>query len=122
MLYRDVLLSHTKMIPRSSSGMGTKVQFKSYLAGGYNTMRDINEDSNSSSWPHFYGDKPLTNEQYYNNFTPRTVTDSYPAYDKDVLKQKMLEHEAIFKNQVCFSSYFHDSLKNFLDLSGVLTI
>lgn len=63
-------------------------------------MRDINEESNSSSWPPFYGDKAVTNGQYYNGFIPRTVTDAYPGYDKDVLKQKMLEHEAIFKNQV----------------------
>ncbi|KAM7484402.1 hypothetical protein LguiA_000411 [Lonicera macranthoides] len=81
--------------------MGTKVQCKSYLPGYNNSMRDLNEDSNCSSWPHFYGDKSsLTNTQYYNNnFMPRTVTDSYPGYDKDVLKQKMLEHETIFKNQ-----------------------
>lgn len=72
---------------------------KSYVPGYY-SMRDMNEDSNSSSWPLFYGDKTLTNGQYYNNFQHRTVTDSYPGYNKNVLKQKMLEHEAIFKNQV----------------------
>uniref|UniRef100_A0A5B6Z0T8 Uncharacterized protein n=1 Tax=Davidia involucrata TaxID=16924 RepID=A0A5B6Z0T8_DAVIN len=79
--------------------MGTKVHCKSYLPGYY-SMRDLNEDSNSSSWPLFYGDKSLTNGQYYNGFLPRNVTDSFPGYDKDALKQKMLEHEAIFKNQV----------------------
>lgn len=63
-------------------------------------MRDINEDSNSSSWPLFYGDKTLTNGHYYNGFIPRTIADSNLGWDKDALKQKMLEHEAIFKNQV----------------------
>lgn len=63
-------------------------------------MRDLNEDSNSSSWPHFYGDKTLTSGQYFNGYVQRTVTDACPGYDKDTLKQKMLEHEAIFKNQV----------------------
>lgn len=63
-------------------------------------MRDLNEDCNSSSWPLFYGDKTSTNGQCYNLFVPTTVTDRYLGYDKDALKQKILEHEAIFKNQV----------------------
>ncbi|KAK3027371.1 hypothetical protein RJ639_040169 [Escallonia herrerae] len=79
--------------------MGTEVHRESYLRGYY-SMRDINDDSTSSNWPIFYGDKTLTNGQYYNGFIPRTATDAYPGYDKDLLKQKMLEHEAIFKNQV----------------------
>lgn len=79
--------------------MGTQVHCKGYLPSYY-SMRDLNEDSNSSSWPLFYGDKTLPNGQYCNGFTSRTITDAYPGYDKDILKQKMLEHEAIFKNQV----------------------
>ncbi|XWS64209.1 hypothetical protein CRYUN_Cryun06bG0166800 [Craigia yunnanensis] len=79
--------------------MGTKVQSKSYLPGYY-SMRDLNEDSNSCSWPLYYGDKTLINGQYYNSFFPRAIVDAYPGYDKDMLKRTMLEHEAIFKNQV----------------------
>ncbi|KAL3511075.1 hypothetical protein ACH5RR_030476 [Cinchona calisaya] len=79
--------------------MGTQVHYKSYLPGYY-SMRDLNEDSNSSSWPIFYGDKTLTSGQYYNGYIPRTIADASPGSDKDQLKQKMLEHEAIFKNQV----------------------
>ncbi|CAI9756170.1 unnamed protein product [Fraxinus pennsylvanica] len=63
-------------------------------------MRDLNEDSSSSSWPLFYGDENLTSGQYYNGFMPRTITDRCLGHDKDALKQKMLEHETIFKNQV----------------------
>ncbi|KAA8532945.1 hypothetical protein F0562_032938 [Nyssa sinensis] len=63
-------------------------------------MRDLNEDSSSSNWPIFYGDKSLTNGQYYNVFLSPTGTDSFPGSDKDALKRKMLEHEAIFRNQV----------------------
>ena len=63
-------------------------------------MRDLNDDSNSSSWPLFYGDKTLTSAQYDNGYIPRTITDEYLGYDKDQLKQKMLEHEAVFKKQV----------------------
>ncbi|XP_016439045.1 uncharacterized protein LOC107764987 [Nicotiana tabacum] len=79
--------------------MGTQVHNKGYLPSHY-SMRDLSEDSNSSIWPLFYGDKTFTNGQYYNGFVSRTKTDAYPGYNKDVLKQKILEHESIFKNQV----------------------
>ena len=65
-------------------------------------MRDLNEDSNSCSWSLFYGDKNFTNGQYYNGLLPRVIADAYPGNDKDVVKQTMLEHEAIFKRQVRF--------------------
>lgn len=73
-----------------STGVGTEVH----------SMGDVNEDSNSSSWPLFYGEKTLTNGHHCNGFIPRTITDANTGCDKDVLKQKMLEHEIIFKNQV----------------------
>ncbi|KAG5059515.1 hypothetical protein JHK87_000544 [Glycine soja] len=76
--------------------MGTKVQ----NLPGYYSMRDLNEESSSCGWPLFYGDKSLTNGQYYNNYLPSSVTDACSAYDKDVVKRMMLEHEAVFKNQV----------------------
>lgn len=63
-------------------------------------MRDLNEDSNSCSWPLYYGDKTFANGQYYNGFLPRAMPDVYSGYDKDVVKRTMLEHEAIFQNQV----------------------
>ena len=79
---------------------------KSYLPGYY-SMRDLNEDSGSSNWPLFYGDRTLANGQYCNGFLPRTVTNAYSGYEKHALKQTMLEHEAIFKDQVILvtSSY-----------------
>ncbi|XP_039044686.1 uncharacterized protein LOC120184236 isoform X2 [Hibiscus syriacus] len=79
--------------------MGTKVQSKSYLPGYY-SMRDLNEGSNGCSWPLYYGDNTLTNGQYYNGFFLRAIADAYPGYDKNALKQKMIEHEAIFRAQV----------------------
>ncbi|CAN4124556.1 unnamed protein product [Withania somnifera] len=79
--------------------MGTQVHYKGFLPSYY-SMRDLNEDSNSSSWPLIYGDKTIPNGQYCNGFTSRTITDAYLGYDKDMFKQKMLEHEAIFRNQV----------------------
>lgn len=68
-------------------------------------MTELNEDSNGCGWPLFYGDKTFTNGQYYNGFLPRVITDAYPGNDKDVVKRTMLEHEAIFKNQVSTKPY-----------------
>ncbi|CAA2989872.1 Hypothetical predicted protein [Olea europaea subsp. europaea] len=79
--------------------MGTKLHCESYLTGYY-SMRNPNEDSSFTSWPLFYGDKSLTNGQCYNGFTPRIMKDVYSGYDKNALRQRILEHETIFKNQV----------------------
>nr|GLL34164.1 uncharacterized protein LOC109166260 [Ipomoea trifida] len=79
--------------------MGTQVHEKGVLPGYY-SMRDLNEDSTSSNWPLFYGDRAVANGQYCNGFTSRSVVDACSGYNKDAVKQKMLEHEAIFKNQV----------------------
>lgn len=67
---------------------------------GYYSMTDMNEDSNSSSWSPYYGDKNLLNAQYYNGMVQKTVRDEYTGYEKDVLRQKMIEHDMIFKTQV----------------------
>ncbi|XP_074336296.1 uncharacterized protein LOC141673444 [Apium graveolens] len=79
--------------------MGTKVHCKSHTPGYY-SICDMNENSSSSIWSPFHGDKNLLNGQYCNGFIQRTVRDEYPEYEKDVLKQKMIEHEMVFKNQV----------------------
>ncbi|CAA0825536.1 Plant protein of unknown function (DUF863 [Striga hermonthica] len=80
--------------------MGTKVQC--YMPGYYYSMRDLNEDSSSNSWPVSYGDnKAMANGQYHNGFVQNVSTDGYLGYGKDALKQKMLEHEAVFRSQVC---------------------
>ncbi|CAL0312214.1 unnamed protein product [Lupinus luteus] len=65
------------------------------------SMRDLNVESSSCGWPLFYyGDKTLTNGQHYHNHLSSTTADACSVHDKDILKQKMLEHEATFKNQV----------------------
>lgn len=63
-------------------------------------MRDLNEESSSCGWPLFYGDKTPTNGKYYDSYLPSATTDACSVHDKDVVKRMMLEHEAIFKNQV----------------------
>ncbi|CAN4123883.1 unnamed protein product [Withania somnifera] len=94
--------------------MGTQVHYKGYLPGYY-SMRDLSEDSNSTNWPLFYGDKTFTNGQYCNGFVSRTKTDAYPGYNKDVLKEKMLEHESIFKNQVVELHHLHRIQRDMMD-------
>ncbi|GER40561.1 hypothetical protein STAS_17240 [Striga asiatica] len=79
--------------------MGTKIHCESYLPEFY-SMRDLNENSSISSWPFFCGDRNLPNGQHCNGFMPRSSVDGYPVHEKDALKQKILEHEAVFKNQV----------------------
>lgn len=63
-------------------------------------MRDLNEEFSSCGWPLFYGDKSVTNGQYYNNYLSNAAADACSAYDKDAVKRTMLEHEAVFKKQV----------------------
>ncbi|KAL8228994.1 hypothetical protein R6Q57_013894 [Mikania cordata] len=76
--------------------MGTEVHYKN-LFPGYHSMRNVDEDSTTSSWHLF---NTFTNGHYHDGFSPRTITDAYFGHDKDDLKQKMLQHEAVFKNQV----------------------
>ncbi|KAK1307399.1 hypothetical protein QJS10_CPA10g02054 [Acorus calamus] len=77
--------------------MGTKVESKNYLPGYY-TMRDFSADANSRSWSFYYND--LRSMQHYSGFAS-TSMDGYPEDDKEMLKQTMLKHETIFRNQVC---------------------
>lgn len=79
------------------------MQIENYLPAHY-PMKDLNRESNGASWPSCFGESNLSNGQLYYGFLPRTIVDSHPGYDKDFVKQTMLEHEAIFKNQVyiCF--------------------
>uniref|UniRef100_A0A7N1A7E0 Uncharacterized protein n=1 Tax=Kalanchoe fedtschenkoi TaxID=63787 RepID=A0A7N1A7E0_KALFE len=79
--------------------MGTKVQYKSSLPG-YRPMGDLNDDSNSGTWPIYYGDKPSSNGQFNDPYLQRTIADTYFGYQAEAVKQKMLEHEAIFKGQL----------------------
>ncbi|KAK4760435.1 hypothetical protein SAY87_005328 [Trapa incisa] len=80
--------------------MGTEVQFKGYMSG-YCSMRDLNEDVNSySHWPLHYRDRSFPNGQLYDCSQPTSTADFCIGCEKDSVKKKMLEHEAIFKKQV----------------------
>ncbi|XP_074309671.1 uncharacterized protein LOC141644119 [Silene latifolia] len=79
--------------------MGTKVQIENCLRGQSST-RDLNRDTNDGGWPSCYTVGSLPNGQFHYGYLARTLADSHPGYDKVVLKQTMLEHEAIFTDQV----------------------
>lgn len=72
---------------------------ESYLPGYY-SMRDPNEGSSSSNWPLLYGDKTLGNGQFRNGYLVGTVSNSCSGGDMDAFRQKMLEHDAVFRHQV----------------------
>ncbi|XP_019709246.2 uncharacterized protein [Elaeis guineensis] len=77
-------------------GMGTKIQCKSYLPG-YHPMIDLNENA-KGCWSRCYEDNMLS-RHLCNGFMLRPVNE-YLEHDKEMLKQTMLEHEAIFRKQV----------------------
>lgn len=78
-------------------------------------MRDLNEASNSCSWSLFNGERTLQNGHYYNGFVPGVAADIYPGYGKDIVKQKMLEHEATFRNQVYELHRLYKKQKDLMD-------
>ncbi|XP_010523480.1 PREDICTED: uncharacterized protein LOC104801814 [Tarenaya hassleriana] len=82
--------------------MATKVQCENLLSG-YHFMRDLNEDSSGCSWTfHYVDDKTSGNNgQSCNGFPSRNMADPCFGYEKDVMRRTMLEHEAVFRSQVC---------------------
>ncbi|XP_020676730.1 uncharacterized protein LOC110095504 [Dendrobium catenatum] len=76
--------------------MGTKVHYRSYFPG-HDKMRDLNADA-GNSWPSFYISK-TPSKHLYNGCFPSPST-GHSECDKEILKQTMLEHEAIFRKQV----------------------
>ncbi|KAI3927415.1 hypothetical protein MKX01_027646 [Papaver californicum] len=80
--------------------MGTQIQCKTY-SSAFHSMWDLNENANSGSWPVYYDDKVLKKEQYYNCYMARSkMENGYSDYEKQVLKQTILEHENVFRKQV----------------------
>ncbi|XP_078178044.1 uncharacterized protein LOC144572367 [Carex rostrata] len=78
--------------------MGTKVEGKRYVPG-YFTMGHVNLIMKSNNWPPYYEEKPVNSHNFYNEFAP-SPTNGYTCYDKEMLKQTILQHEATFRKQV----------------------
>lgn len=79
--------------------MGTRVQCNSYILG-YHPTRDLNEDA-SFSRSLFCEDRVFIG-QPCKDFKPRGGC--WLDFSKEMLKQTMLEHEAIFQKQVSLHS------------------
>ncbi|XP_065855999.1 uncharacterized protein [Euphorbia lathyris] len=77
--------------------MGTKVQHKMYLPGYY-PMRDLNNGIGNGSWPSHHEDKTFV--QYYGMFSAQPTIDGYVGYEKEQLRQTILKHEMIFRQQL----------------------
>ncbi|XP_022738422.1 uncharacterized protein LOC111291102 isoform X2 [Durio zibethinus] len=79
--------------------MQADVQHKSHFPGCY-TAWDLNLDANGAVWPTDNNvGKILRNRQYYNGTWPLS-SDSNMFYNKGLLKQTMLKHEAEFRDQI----------------------
>ncbi|KAJ0106594.1 hypothetical protein Patl1_18820 [Pistacia atlantica] len=80
-------------------GMQADMQYKSFFPGHYSTM-DLNLDANGSIWPLNNIDKIFMNGHDYNGALLLPSPHQHLVQNKDTLKQAMLKHEAIFKDQV----------------------
>jgi hypothetical protein len=78
--------------------MGTKVEGERYIPG-YFTMGHFNLITKGNNWPPYYEEKLVNSQNFYNEFTP-SPTNGYTCYDKEMLKQTILQHEATFRKQV----------------------
>jgi len=76
--------------------MGAKVEGESYMPGYYATG-DLNMEPNGR-WSPYYEER-TSNGRLCNGFTTKP-TNGYSEFDKEMLKRQMLEHEAIFRQQV----------------------
>ncbi|TVU11067.1 hypothetical protein EJB05_44629 [Eragrostis curvula] len=76
--------------------MGTKVEGESFMPGYYATM-DLNAEANGR-WSPYYEEK-MPNAQMYNGFTTK-LANGFSNFDKEMLKHTMLEHDAVFRQQV----------------------
>lgn len=77
--------------------MGANMQFNSYFPRYYNAG-NLSLDGNGSSWPLNPDKKVSENGNSYN--TAFLSADYLLAYNKELLKQTMLKHETVFKDQV----------------------
>ncbi|KAF3437590.1 hypothetical protein FNV43_RR20346 [Rhamnella rubrinervis] len=75
------------------------MQCNSYFPGYYST-RNLKMDANGSTWPLNYDDKTLKSEYCYSGFFLPLSPAQVLGFNKEVLKQTMLKHETIFRDQI----------------------
>lgn len=64
------------------------------------SSRDLNMGANGSAWPAYNHEKTLISGHSYNVFLPMLTKDQFLVHDKEILRQTMLKHESIFRDQV----------------------
>ena len=72
------------------------MQYYSYFPGYY-SARSLNLDASGSTWPLNFDDKASHSGNYCNSYSSSNYL---LTYNKELLKQTMLKHETIFKDQV----------------------
>ncbi|XP_022885170.1 uncharacterized protein LOC111401592 [Olea europaea var. sylvestris] len=87
------------LCPRSLERGQPKMQCTSYVPVYY-CVRNLNAGTNDFSWPIFNGDTSHKSGRSYNVSLPPSGVNQYLGYDKEVMRQRMLEHEATFRLQV----------------------
>ncbi|GMJ05784.1 hypothetical protein HRI_004247600 [Hibiscus trionum] len=78
--------------------MQANMQHESHFPGCYATW-DLNSDANGTVWPSDNVNRISRNRQYTNVTLPPSL-DLNMFYNKDLLKQTMLKHEAEFRDQI----------------------
>ncbi|CAH8363811.1 unnamed protein product [Eruca vesicaria subsp. sativa] len=79
------------------------------------SMKDLNEDSNTWSSSMHCGDKNGQNQNGFSMRAPPPPLESYSGYEREFLKQTMLQHEAVFKNQVHELHRLYRTQKSLMD-------
>ena len=86
-------------------GMGANMQYNGNFPG-YCSRINLNMEANSSTWPINNMDKMFDCGPFYNGVLSSFPLDPVLGYHKEELKQMMLKHETIFRDQVSFISTF----------------
>lgn len=79
--------------------LGMQTDMQCHYFPSYFSTRDVNLNGGCSVWPS--SANAVMNGQYYCESLAPPFIDPYMQY-KDKFKHIMLQHEAIFKSQVCF--------------------
>ncbi|KAJ9140510.1 hypothetical protein P3X46_031151 [Hevea brasiliensis] len=79
--------------------LGMQADMQCHYFPGYCSTRDLNLNASCSSWPSNNVDKISKNGHYFNGNLASPFPDHYLTY-KEKVKQTMLRHEAIFRDQI----------------------
>ncbi|XP_011098690.2 uncharacterized protein LOC105177292 isoform X2 [Sesamum indicum] len=83
----------------SSHGMGTKIQGNAFLRESHSVI-DLDGSTSSGARTLYHENQLLRNGQNPDSFTSPMYTNGYLGYDSERVRQTILEHESIFRNQI----------------------